>query len=83
MDVTTKEAELSDLKETFGFLEDWEERYAYIIDLGKQLPPMAEALKTEATKVRGCTSQVWMVGHERLDDAGRAHLEIVASYNFV
>lgn len=78
MDVTTQAAELSELQETFGFLDDWEERYAYIIDLGKGLPPMDEALKTEATKVRGCTSQVWMIGRERVDDLGRVRLEIVA-----
>lgn len=74
MDATTHEEELSELRETFGFLDDWEERYAYIIDLGKGLPPMDEVLKTEATKVRGCTSQVWMIGRERAD--GR--LEVVA-----
>lgn len=71
-------AELEELKETFGFLDDWEERYAYIIDLGKGLPPMDEALKTEATKVRGCTSQVWMVGHERTDGEGRVCLDLAA-----
>lgn len=78
MDVATQSAELEDLKETFGFLDDWEERYAYIIDLGKGLPEMDEALKTEATKVRGCTSQVWMIGREHADDQGRARLEIIA-----
>lgn len=78
MDVVTQSAELDDLRETFGFLDDWEERYAYIIDLGKGLPEMDESLKTEATKVRGCTSQVWMIGREHADDAGRVHLEIVA-----
>ncbi|MGE4527425.1 MAG: SufE family protein [Rhodospirillaceae bacterium] len=71
-------AELEDLKETFGFLDDWEERYAYIIDLGKGLPPMDEALKTEATKVRGCTSQVWMVGRERTDGEGQVRLDLTA-----
>lgn len=78
MNETTERAELEDLKETFGFLDDWEERYAYIIDLGKTLPPMDEALKTEATKVRGCTSQVWMIGRERTDAAGRVCLDLVA-----
>ncbi len=78
MDATSGRAELDDLRETFGFLEDWEERYAYIIDLGRTLPPMDEALKTEATKVRGCTSQVWMIGREFADGQGRPCLEIVA-----
>ena len=78
MGETTERVELEDLKETFGFLDDWEERYAYIIELGKGLPPMDEALKTEATKVRGCTSQVWMIGRERVDAAGRVCLDLVA-----
>jgi SufE protein probably involved in Fe-S center assembly len=43
-----------------GFLDDWEDRYRYVIDLGKSLPPMDEALKTPATKVDGCASQVWL-----------------------
>ncbi|MBN2752399.1 MAG: SufE family protein [Rhodospirillaceae bacterium] len=72
------QAELDDLRETFGFLDDWEERYAYIIDLGKGLPEMDDALKTEATKVRGCTSQVWMVGRERTAENGCMCLDIVA-----
>ena len=49
-----------DLVETFEFMDDWEDRYRYVIDLGKQLPPMDEALKSPATKVDGCASQVWL-----------------------
>jgi cysteine desulfuration protein SufE len=51
---------LDDLIEAFDDLPDWEERYRTIIDLGRSLPPMPEALKTEENKVRGCMSQVWM-----------------------
>jgi len=40
-------------------MENWEDRYKYVIDLGKALPPMTEADKTEVNKVRGCMSQVW------------------------
>ncbi|HEX5677064.1 MAG TPA: SufE family protein [Alcanivorax sp.] len=43
------------------FLDDWEERYRYIIDLGKQLPSMPEDLRTEERFVRGCQSQVWLL----------------------
>ena len=50
-----------DIVDTLTFLDDWEMRYAQIIDLGKQLPPMDDALKTEANLVRGCQSQVWLV----------------------
>jgi cysteine desulfuration protein SufE len=52
---------LEELIENFALLNDWEERYRYLIDLGKALPPMDEALKTEETFVKGCTSQVWLV----------------------
>jgi len=45
--------------EEFEFLGDWMARYQYIIDLGRQLPPFPEALKTEANKIKGCQSQVW------------------------
>ena len=51
---------VDELVETFELLGDWEERYRYLIDLGRKLPPMPEHEKTEATKVRGCMSQVWM-----------------------
>lgn len=50
-----------ELAENFSFLSDWEERYAYVIDLGKQLPVFPEELKTDLYLVRGCTSRVWMV----------------------
>ena len=53
---------LDELVDTFDVLGDWEERYRYLIELGRKLPPMAAAEKTEATKVRGCMSQVWLAG---------------------
>ena len=46
--------------ETFEFFDDWEDRYRFIIDLGKELPNMPEEFKTEANLVRGCQSQVWL-----------------------
>lgn len=52
--------DIETLIENFELLGDWEDRYRYIIDLGRKLPPMAEADRTEANKVRGCLSQVWM-----------------------
>ena len=52
---------LSELKENFALLDDWEDRYRYIIDLGRKLPAFPESLQTEAHKVRGCMSQVWLV----------------------
>lgn len=50
-----------DLVADFAFLDDWEERYKHLIDLGRKLTPMDDHLKTEDTKVKGCVSQVWLV----------------------
>ena len=44
----------------FELLDDWEDRYRYVIELGRALPPLPEAARTEANKVRGCASQVWL-----------------------
>ncbi len=67
---------IDELMENFEFLDDWEDRYRYIIDLGRKLPEMAEADKTEANKVRGCVSQVWMVSHQQAGEPPR--LEFIA-----
>lgn len=53
--------DLNDIQETFSLLTDWEDRYAYLIDLGRQLPEFPENAKTEEFLVKGCTSQVWMI----------------------
>lgn len=49
-----------DVIETLGFFDSWEDRYRYIIDLGKQLPPMPDQLKTDDRLVKGCQSKVWI-----------------------
>ncbi|SFA74277.1 Cysteine desulfuration protein SufE [Poseidonocella pacifica] len=49
-----------DIAQDFEFLDDWEDRYRYVIDLGKKMPPLEDALKVPATKVDGCASQVWL-----------------------
>jgi cysteine desulfuration protein SufE len=49
-----------DLVETFAFLDDWEDRYRHIIELGRAMPPLDEAFKVPALKVQGCASQVWL-----------------------
>jgi cysteine desulfuration protein SufE len=50
------------IAEEFGYFGDWSERYQYLIDLGRKLPPFPEALKTEANRLHGCQSMVWIVG---------------------
>ncbi|MGE4371334.1 MAG: SufE family protein [Xanthobacter sp.] len=52
---------IDDLVADFEFLDDWEDRYRYVIELGKSLKPFPEEARTEANKVQGCTSQVWLV----------------------
>jgi cysteine desulfuration protein SufE len=64
---------VEDIVETIGFFDDWEDRYRYIIDLGKELPAMPEAHKREELLVRGCQSQVWLDWRER---DGRVFFEV-------
>jgi len=52
-----------DIAENLAFLDDWEDRYRYIIELGQSLPPLEDAEKNEETRVRGCVSQVWLVSN--------------------
>ena len=61
------DAELAELAAEFELLGDWEERYRYVIDLGKDLSPLTEAERSDANKVRGCASQVWLVSEPQAD----------------
>ena len=61
-------AAFEDIAETFEFLDDWEDRYRHVIDMGRAMPPMEDAVKVPATKVDGCASQVWIL--PRIDGAG-------------
>ena len=54
-------AEFEDLVDTFEFLDDWEDRYRHVIDMGKAMDPLEDAFKVPATKVGGCASQVWLL----------------------
>jgi len=53
--------EFEEIAGNFAFLDDWEDRYRYVIELGKDMPPLPEAQRIPATKVEGCASQVWLV----------------------
>jgi len=53
--------DFEELVETFEFLDDWEDRYRHVIDMGKAMDPLEDALRVPATKVDGCASQVWLV----------------------
>lgn len=52
---------IQDLIDDFSFLDDWEERYMHVIEMGKALAPLDESARNDATKVKGCASQVWLV----------------------
>lgn len=67
-------AEAADrLRDDFGMLDDWRDKIEHVIDLGKRLEPLPDELKVEANKVRGCQSQVWLVG-EPEPSSGRLRL---------
>ena len=61
-----------EIVEDFEFLEDWEDRYRYVIEQGRAMDPLDDALKVPATKVDGCASQVWL--HAVVED-GRFHFD--------
>ena len=50
-----------DIADAFDFLDDWEDRYRHVIDLGKAMPALEDAFRVPATKVDGCASQVWLL----------------------
>ncbi len=58
-------AAFEEIAEDFEFLDDWEDRYRHVIELGKAMEPLDEALKVPATKVHGCVSQVWLISDIR------------------
>lgn len=66
-----------ELVENFSLFDDWEDRYRYLIDLGKTLPAMDFSLKNEQNLVRGCTAQVWMVSGWSADSS-----DMIISQNF-
>lgn len=63
---------IEDIESDFEFLDDWEDRYRYLIELGRELPDLPPEAMSEATKVRGCASQVWLVSEA--DDASPPHV---------
>ena len=70
-----KDTTLEDVLDGFEFLDDWEERYAFIIDLGKQLPTFPDDERREENYVHGCQSQVWLIHHYD-EQSGKLYLLI-------
>jgi len=58
---------IDQIVENFALLDEWDDRYRYVIELGRTLPPLAESAHIDANKVRGCASQVWLVTHVKPD----------------
>lgn len=68
-------ATVDDIKADFDLLESWEDRYRYVMELGREMAAFPEALRTDANKVRGCASQVWLA--TTVDaSSGKPHLNI-------
>jgi len=60
-------ATIDDIIENFALLDQWDDRYRYVIELGRTLPPMPESAHNDANKVQGCASQVWLFTHVKPD----------------
>lgn len=83
MSSTDIDPEIAAIASEFALLDDWEERYRHVIALGKALPALPDALRSEAAKVAGCASQVWLVARAeagppaRIDFLGDSDAHIV------
>lgn len=85
LESTPTEAQAA-IREEFAFFGDWSERYQYLIDLGRKLPPFPDALKTEQHRLHGCQSMVWIVPSgdaSRLDFAAVSDSAIVSGLIFL
>jgi cysteine desulfuration protein SufE len=74
------------IRDEFAFFGDWSERYQYLIDLGRKLPPMEDALKNETHRLHGCQSMVWIAASgdaDRLDFAAASDSAIVSGLVFL
>ncbi len=67
-------AAIDEIIENFELLDEWDDRYRYVIELGRTLPPLPDADHNETNKVRGCASQVWLVSHVIPDGNGGPEL---------
>jgi len=68
---------IDEIIDNFALLDDWDDRYRYVIELGRMLTPLPEALRTETNKVQGCASQVWLATHVRPNGAAGPTLTFV------
>lgn len=64
---------LDDIVDIFELLDDWEQRYQYLVEMGEKLSPMPDKYKTEDNKVKGCMSQVWVYAYEDPAEPDKLH----------
>jgi cysteine desulfuration protein SufE len=60
---------IDEIVDNFTLLDEWDDRYRYVIELGRTLPPLPDSAHTDANKVQGCASQVWLLTHVKPDGA--------------
>ena len=60
---------IDEIVENFTLLDEWDDRYRYVIELGRTLPPLADSAHIDSNKVQGCASQVWLLTHVKSDGA--------------
>jgi cysteine desulfuration protein SufE len=68
---------IDEILDNFSLLDEWDDRYRYVIELGRALPPLPESERTDVNKVQGCASQVWLATHIKPDGAGHPVLSFV------
>lgn len=68
---------IAEIVENFALLDEWDDRYRYVIELGRDLAPLPQADHVEANKVQGCASQVWLITKVKPNGAGGPKLEFV------
>lgn len=74
--MTSDISNIAAIKSDFELLDEWEDRYRYVIELGRALPPLADDLRTEANKVRGCASQVWLATAPQATSSGKPGMSL-------
>jgi sulfur transfer protein SufE len=75
--MSTLQASAAELIETFNFFDEWEDRYRFLIDLGKELPPFPDEARTDENKVHGCQSNVWMIANAHPEN-GETRIDFLA-----
>ena len=68
---------IDEITENFSLLDDWDDRYRYVIELGRTLAPLPESERTDANKVQGCASQVWLASEVMPDGAAGTKIELI------